>query len=97
MKGLNVRQMRESIGRPDTLAMMVSGLTNRPEDSIGRGDAGPPTSPLVDGDLMAQGEYLELERGRRVVRNQRTRRSRRARMAVSQQGLLADDTSLTHN
>jgi len=33
-----------------------------PENPVSRGDAGPPTSPLVDRDLMAQGEHLELER-----------------------------------
>ena len=33
-----------------------------PEDPVSRGDAGPPTGSLVDRDLMAQGEYLELER-----------------------------------
>ncbi|MCP4287221.1 MAG: hypothetical protein GY792_22725, partial [Gammaproteobacteria bacterium] len=33
-----------------------------PEDPVSRVDAGPPTSPLVDRDLMAQGEHFELER-----------------------------------
>ena len=33
-----------------------------PEDAVGWRDAGPPAGPLVDGELMAQGKYFELER-----------------------------------
>jgi len=33
-----------------------------PEDAVSRSDAGPPVGSLVDGELMAQGEYFELER-----------------------------------
>ena len=33
-----------------------------PADPVSRGDAGLPTSPLLDRDLMAQGEHFELER-----------------------------------
>ncbi len=33
-----------------------------PEDAVSRRDAGPPAGPLVDGELMAQGDYFELER-----------------------------------
>jgi hypothetical protein len=42
-------------------AMMASGQVES-EDAVSRSDAGPPVGPLVDGELMAQGEYFELER-----------------------------------
>ena len=33
-----------------------------PEDAVSRCDVGPPAGPLVDGELMAQGEHFELQR-----------------------------------